>query len=122
MIRRNESGFSLIEVLISLAILSVGLLAVSSMQITSIKGNFSSGNVTNATVLAQSKLEELRRLSYTDSNLMSGQHSEGAISGSIFSMFYDVADITSTMKAITVTVRWTDAGDHNISLSTIRAK
>ena len=122
MIRRNEVGFSLIEVLISLTILSVGLLAVAGMQITSIKGNFSSGNVTNATVLAQSKLEELKRLSYTGSNLVSGQHSEGAISGSIFSMFYDVADITSTMKAITVIVRWKDVGDHSISLSTIRAK
>ncbi len=122
MIRRTERGFSLIEVLISLTILSVGLLAVARMQITSIKGNFSSGNVTNATVLAQSKLEELKRVSYTDSNLMSGQHGEGTISGSIFSMFYDVADITSTMKAITVTVRWTDVGDHSISLSTIRAK
>jgi prepilin-type N-terminal cleavage/methylation domain-containing protein len=122
MIRRNEVGFSLIEVLISLTILSVGLLAVAGMQITSIKGNFSSGNVTNATVLAQSKLEDLKSLSYTDSNITSGQHSEGAISGSIFSMFYDVADITSTMKAITVTVRWKDMGDHSISLSTIRAK
>ena len=122
MIRRNEKGFSLTEVLISLTILSVGLLAVGRMQIMSIKGNFSSGNVTNATVLAQSKLEELKRLSYTDSNLMSGQHSEGAISGSIFSMSYDVSDITSTMKAITVTVRWKDLGDHSISLSTIRAK
>ncbi len=122
MLRRNESGFSLIEVLISLTILSVGLLAVGGMQITSIKGNFSSGNVTHATVLAQSKLEELKRVSYSDSNLMSGQHDEGTISGSMFSMFYDVADITSTMKAITVTVRWTDAGDHSISLSTIRAK
>ena len=122
MIGRNERGFSLIELLISLTILSVGLLAVGRMQITSIKGNFSSGNVTNATVLAQSKLEELKRLSYTDSNLMSGQHSDGAMSGSIFSMFYDVADITSTMKTVTVTVRWTDVSDHSISLSTIRAK
>lgn len=122
MIRRNEGGFSLIEVLISLTILSVGLLAVAGMQITSIKGNFSSGNVTNATVLAQSKLEDLKNLSYTDSNLTSGQHSEGAISGSVFSMSYDVVDLTSTMKAITVIVQWKDIGDHSISLSTIRAK
>lgn len=122
MIRRKEGGFSLIEVLISLTIFSVGLLAVAGMQITSIKGNFSSGNVTNATVLAQSKLEDLKSLSYTDANLTSGQHSEGAISGSIFSMFYDVVDITSTMKAITVTVQWKDTGDHSISLSTIKAK
>ena len=122
MIRRYEGGFSLIEVLISLTILSVGLLAVAGMQMTSIKGNFSSGNVTNATVLAQSKLEDLKSLSYTDSGLTSGQHSDGTISGSIFSMFYDVVDITSTMKAITVTVLWKDIGDHSISLSTIRAK
>ena len=122
MIRRNEGGFSLIEVLISLTILSVGLLAVAGMQVTSIKGNFFSGNVTNATVLAQSKLEDLKNLSYTDSNLTNGQHSMGTLSGSIFFVFYDVVDITSTMKAITVTVQWKDTGDHSISLSTIRAQ
>jgi type IV pilus assembly protein PilV len=120
--KRKERGFSLIEVLISLTILAFGMLAVGGMQITSAKGGFSSSSVTNATILAQSKLEELKRLPYNDSNLGEGKHNEGLLPDSIFSRVCDIADISSTMKVITVTVRWDDAGEHSIKLTTVRAK
>ncbi len=129
---KEEKGFSLIELLISLTILAFGMLAVGGMQITSAKGGFSSNNVTTATVLAQSKLEELKRfsytLSYTDPRLAEGKHNEEFLPGSnlpetiYFSRVSDIADISSTMKVITVTVRWTDAGEHSISLKTIRSR
>src|SRR4030043_2422195 len=112
---KNKKGFSLIEVLIGLVILSIGLLAIGGMQIISIKGGFFSNNVTKATVLAQNKLEELKRLDYSDANLSSGEHNEGAISGSMFSRKYDVKDTTTTIKTITVAVQWTEKVDHNIS-------
>ena len=119
---KNKNGFSLIEVLIGLVILAIGLLAIGGMQVISIKESFFSNNVTKATVLAQSKLEELKRLSYNDANLSSGEHNEGTISGSMFSRKYDVKDTTTTIKTITVAVQWTEKVDHNISLSTMRAK
>ena len=122
MIRKNKNGFSLIEVLIGLVILAIGLLAIGGMQIISIKGGFFSNNVTKATVLAQSKLEELKRSAYNDANLSNGEHNEGTISGSIFSRRSNVEDTSSTLKTITVTVQWVDKGEHNISLSTMRAK
>ena len=118
----NNKGFSLIEVLISLVILAIGFLAIAGMQVTSIRGNSFSNRVTQATILAQDKLEELKNLSYTHADLSSGQHSEGTITGTIFSRQYVVADTTSTMKTITVTVQWTDGTTHSISLSTIRSK
>jgi type IV pilus assembly protein PilV len=120
--RRREKGFSLIEVLISLVILAVGLLALAELQIFSIKGGSASNHVTQATILAQNRLEELRRLSYNDSLLTHGQHEEGTLSGTIFSRAHDVADLSSTMKNVTATVRWTEGGPHSISLTTIRAK
>ena len=126
---KKEKGFSLIELLISMTILAFGMLAVGGMQITSSKGGFSSNNVTTATILAQSKLEELKRLSYTDSSLASGKHNEELLPGPTlpksdfsFSRVCDIADISSTMKVITVTVRWDDAGEHSIKLTTVRAK
>src|SRR5512139_1345873 len=113
---KKEKGFSLIELLISLTILAFGMLAVGGMQITTAKGGFSSNNVTTATILAQSKLEELKRfsytLSYTDPRLAEGKHYEELLPGSTlpgsdfsFSRVCDIADISSTMKVITVTVR-----------------
>ncbi len=120
--RRHERGFSLIEVLVSLIVLGVGLLAVADLQILSFKGGAASNHVTQATILAQNRLEELRRVPYNDSLLTQGQHEDGALPGSIFSRAHDVADLTSTMKTITTTVRWMDGVSHSVSLSTIRSK
>ncbi len=116
------NGFSLIEVLIALVILAVGLLAFERMQIGSIRGNAFSQKVTQATVLAQDKLEGLRRLPFADSNLSSGRHDEGVVSDPGFSRAYDVEDISTTLKAVTVTVQWREEIDHSISLSTMKAK
>jgi len=118
----NKKGFSLIEVLIGLTILAIGLLAIAGMQITSIKGNYFSNNATQATIFAQDKLEDLKKLHYEHTDLSSGEHNEGNLSGTIFSRKFIVTDITTTMKMIKVIVQWTDITVHSISLATIRGK
>lgn len=62
----SRAGFTLIEVLIALTILSIGLLGVAIMQVTSISGNTFSREMNVATGLAQDMLEKLRTLTYTD--------------------------------------------------------
>jgi type IV pilus assembly protein PilV len=119
----SRKGFTLAEVLIGLVILAVGILALAAMQITSIKGGYFSSHVTQATIFAQDKLEGLKNLSYKDSDLSSGQHNEGILPGTVFSRQYNIVeDAGNSMKTITVTVQWTDRGDHSISFSTIRSK
>ena len=119
----RKKGFTLTEVLVGLVILAVGILALAAMQITSTKGGSFSNHLTQATVFAQDKLEHLKNLSYSHSNLGSGQHDEGILSGTIFSRQYNIEeDAGNSMKTITVTVRWTDRADHRISFSTNRSK
>ncbi len=119
----GRKGFTLTEVLVSLVILAVGILAVAAMQITSTKSGSFSSHLTQATFLAQDKLEYLKNLPYGDSNLGSGQHNEGILSGTIFSREYHIVeDAGNSMKTITVTVQWTDRANHSISFSTIRSK
>ena len=119
----SRKGFTLTEVLLGFVILAVGILAIAAMQITSTRGGYFSNNVTRATIFAQDKLEYLKNLSYRNSDLSSGEHNEGTMSGTIFSRKYNVVeDAGNSMKTISVTVQWTDRGNHSISFSTIRSK
>lgn len=74
---RNQ-GFTIIEVLIALAIFSIGILAVAALQITSIRGNSSAGIVTSNMTWAMDRVEELMALPYTDADLSAGDHSVAA--------------------------------------------
>ena len=118
----RENGFSLLEVLIALLLSAVGILAIGGLQIGSIKGNSFSQEVTQATVLSQEKLEELRKMGFDDSGLSSGHHDEGLLSDSRFSRSYEVEPISLTLKAVRVTVSWTEDIDHSVSLSTLKAR
>ena len=120
---QSKKGFSLLELLIALVILAVGLLGVAGMQVTSISGNAFSNNVTIATGLAQSRIEELKKLPNSDAALSVGDHDEGLLPGTaIFSRSTNVNDLSPEVKQVTVTVRWTDKSQHTITLSTMKAK
>lgn len=58
-IRGHEGGFSLIELMVALAVLSFGMLGVSAMFTTAIGGNAQGKHMTEATSLAQSRLDYL---------------------------------------------------------------
>ena len=65
---KRQEGFTLIEVLVAISILTVGLLAVASMQVAGMQTNAHSRNVTEGINWAQDKLEELIALPYDDPN------------------------------------------------------
>ncbi len=65
---RNK-GFTLIEVMVAVAILAIGILAVSSMQMHSVEGNSLAGNTTEAVTVAENELERLIGLPYTHNDL-----------------------------------------------------
>ena len=62
----NEKGFTLMEVLIAVAIFSIGILGVAALQSGSIRGNTSARGVTDIAVIATDRLEMLRSLPYND--------------------------------------------------------
>lgn len=62
----NERGFTLIEVLMALLILSIGLLGIAGMQIASINGNADSRDFTEASVAAQDQIEALMGTPFAD--------------------------------------------------------
>lgn len=60
--KRRQSGFSMVEVLVAILLLTVGLLALAKMQTQAVVSNNFGNQLTEATFLAQDKLEELRLL------------------------------------------------------------
>ena len=66
--RDNEAGFTLLEVMIAITILTVGLLAVAGMQTAAIRGNDNAYRVTESTTWAQDRLELLVSLPFNFSS------------------------------------------------------
>jgi type IV pilus assembly protein PilV len=120
--KMNKKGFTLIEVLIGLIILSVGLLAIAGMQITAVRGNFFSHYMTQASYAAQDRLELLNNLSVGSTELQAGNHNDGTttISGIVFNRSYAVV-VNGDIRTITYTVRWNDGTNRAISFATIRS-
>lgn len=75
---RNDKGYTLIEILIAIAILSVGLLAIATMQISSIRVNDTARRMTRRATIAQDRLEYIMSLKYTHAVLTSGAHTDGS--------------------------------------------
>jgi len=104
----NQSGFSLVELLIAMAILALAMLAAGSMQFNSIRNNTSGNIITQAHMLAKGKMEELkntRDLTTIASGVENGINAEGQ-PGGIYDRSWTVNNFGTTARRITVTVQW----------------
>ena len=70
----TQAGFSLIEVMVALAVFSIGLLAIFSMHFSSIKTNVVARGVTENITVATAKAEQLMALSFEHAELAAGSH------------------------------------------------
>jgi prepilin-type N-terminal cleavage/methylation domain-containing protein len=120
LVMERQKGFTLLEVIIAMAILSIGLLAIGYMQITAIDSNSTGNRITEGTSLAQDKLEELITHRMTHSDLASGNHTDPDPNQSHpgYTITWNVTDnpmgtdgvqITNG-KLIVMTCRWLDRG------------
>ena len=64
--RRSVHGFTLLEVMIALAILGFGLLVIAASQLHAMRGARSGRHTTRAAVIAQAQMENLQRRSWAD--------------------------------------------------------
>ena len=120
----NVNGFTLIEVMIAIVILSFGLLGMASLTVGIIKGNNLSNDLTTATTLAQDKIEKIR--SDSDASYASVA-SETKAPCTDFTEFQREVTVVpnspaSGMKTVTVKVYWGPSDVHHVELNTILAE
>lgn len=123
---RTAGGFTLIEVVIAMAIISIGMLGTSMLTMQVMKSNRASRQMATATILAQDRLEEIRSFGYAGAP-DPGDADEDSGYGGIadFPAYRRVVSAAgvgsppeSGMKAVTVTVFW-ENNARSISLTTI---
>ena len=123
--RREEQGFSLIELMVTLIILAVGILAVGQIFPSGARSQEQDRLLTGANYWAQDKVEALSRKRWSDADLSDGRHPAGTATESLedgqWQRFYTVTTMTGTLtnlKNVTVTVTYKGAGINSRSIST----
>ena len=115
----NQCGFTLVEVLVSMFILTTALLGMSSMVISEMRAIAQSRETSAANVLLQDKMEGLKNI--TLSALTAGNDSSSI--GNITYLRQWAISTVGNLKTITVTVNWTSRGtSHNVSGATLRGQ
>jgi type IV pilus assembly protein PilV len=139
----GNQGFTLIETMIAMTILTIGMLSVAGLQVRSTQGNTSANRSTRGFIWCSDRIEVLKNLPYTDPALMGtpgrqeysllktadgidndydGQIDEAGEDGDI-DLLYTVEDdvVEPNTKKIEVTVTW-QSGRKSLTLTTVRAR
>src|SRR4051812_13800090 len=110
---KRDSGFTLIEVLVAIAVMAVVMVGFTSMGVTTIRADAQSQRQSTAVTLAQAKLEDLRVLPRSHAYWTTGLHTEATVEaeGGEYTRAWDVETDYKTYKGlsrVTVTVSWED--------------
>ena len=110
-LKKKTQGYTLIEVLIAMAIFAIGFLALASIQIKSITQNASAKMYTEATTMAVESLERLIALPYDHSDLNQGDNPHSMTTGG-YSIEWNVQDNIPVTAAKTIVINVTGANPY----------
>ena len=139
----NQHGFTIIEVMIAVTVFAIGILAVAAMQIGAVNGNTAAGTLTDATMIAQNRMEQLMSLNYTnvslndtdgdgtaglnDTAVPAGSDGSSQYTGSTsvrYNIFWNIAvnSPVTNSKQIRVIVQWRQKGrTRSVTLNSVKA-
>ena len=130
---RSESGFTLIEIMIAIAILAIGILGLMAMQLTAAKSNTQARKVTESAAWAADEFERLLLVDYDDLAAGATTPPESMLNDAAipadtyrgpYSVTYNVTedDPIVNVKRIDVTVAWNDGSGRSTTLTYYKGK
>ncbi len=115
---KKSNGFTLVEVLVALIILSFSLLALAGLMVTTTKNNSFGSNMTEAATFAQDKLEELRAMRWEDIPEGPSSDQKSGSTGINYIRNWSVAK-KDVLKTIAISINWQDRANHSIKLTSV---
>ncbi|MFO7982955.1 MAG: prepilin-type N-terminal cleavage/methylation domain-containing protein [Desulfuromonadales bacterium] len=128
--RMRQNGYSLVEVMIGMTIFAIALLGLAKVQLATMLGNQTARDITEATMVAQNKVEALKMedragAAWTDTDDdgipgLSDEDSDADASqtdlflhGKQYDIFWNIAADTPAdgNRLLRVIVRWTNRGE-----------
>ncbi len=110
----RDKGFTLMEVMIAIVVLSVALLALAGLQIISIRSNSFGNHMTEAITLAKDLMEEMKNIEWED--IEDRDDDPIGSSGITYHRECRVAE-AGRIRTVTVRVSW-DNDNHRVTLVT----
>jgi type IV pilus assembly protein PilV len=117
---RDQQGFTLIEVLIALLVLMVGMAGILSLQLTSMKATAFSRHATEASSLAEDKVEDLRTVPLNSARFATGSDQVDARgvqdADGLYTRSWTITPGTDT-TVINVSVSWIERGNEPYTIT-----
>ena len=110
---KHDTGRTMIEVLIAMAIFAIGFIVVGSMVLSTTRNNTTGNLLTTATMIARERIEYLKTLPIQQMQTQCSEDLESEHLGGTFKRACDVsASFSKTTKIIQVTVSWNRGGQN----------
>ena len=125
--RRLQGGFTLIEVMLAGVVFLVGMLTLSAMQLHSLQAASSGRHSTQAAAIAESQMEQLQRVTWTQVAPTAGWapavtvnnsvQAGTAITEQVYTLDWRITDaVADWSRTIDVRVRWNEPKRPNRSV------
>lgn len=129
----DNRGFSLLEVILAVSVLTVGILAMGVLQTSSVSMNKNARGITEASAWATDTMENIMALSFTDPDIDANTSHSADPNNKVlptnpegYTITYIVGAAVNNMKTISVTVSWSNLGTSGsqraVTLNFIKAR